>query len=104
MEQWGLSGAWSAWDGCAILRAMDAQRQFSDRMIEWLQALGLAEFAAAVLEAAGPLNILGAQAIFMIEPLVSAPRSALGELAQELEDPLRVEDLVRRLREQGGET
>jgi hypothetical protein len=81
---------------------MDAQRQFADRMIEWLQDMGLAEFAAAVFEAAGPLNILGAQAIFMIEPLVSAPGGALGEFARKLEDPLQVEDLVKRLREQGG--
>ncbi|HEY71456.1 MAG TPA: hypothetical protein G4O08_12825 [Anaerolineae bacterium] len=101
--KWGLSGAWSAWDGCAILRAMDAQRQFTDRMVEWLQAMGLAEFAAVVLEAAGPLNILGAQAIFMIEPLVSTPGGALGEFGQKLEDPLQVENLVRRLRKQGGE-
>ncbi len=81
---------------------MDAQRQFVDRMVEWLQAMGLAEFAAAALKAAGPLNLLGAQAIFMIEPLISAPGSALGEFAHRLEDPHQVEELVQRLREQGG--
>ncbi|MGD8814089.1 MAG: hypothetical protein PVI78_06390 [Anaerolineales bacterium] len=70
-------------------------------MIEWLQEMGLSDFIAAVLEAAGPLAILGAQAIFMIEPLVSTPGGRLGELAQKLEDPVQVEGLVKRLRDRG---
>ena len=94
-------GAWSAGVGCAILRAMDAQQRFADSMIEWLQDMGLADFIAAALEAAGPLALLGAQAIFMLEPLVSTPGGRLSKLAQTLEDPSQMEGLVQRLRARG---
>lgn len=81
---------------------MFSDKQLSGRVIGWLQGNGLADIAAVVLEAAGPLTILGAQAILMLEPLVSYRGSAVGELARSLEDPDQVADLVRRLRSQGG--
>jgi hypothetical protein len=71
-------------------------------MIEWLKKTGLAEITAVVLEAAGALTILGAQAVLMLEPLVSKPGGAVRDLARTLEDPVRVGDLVQRLRDQGG--
>ena len=80
---------------------MDAEKTFPDTLIDWLQNAGLAEFTAVVLEAAGPLTVLGAQAIFMLEPLVSSPGSELRGLAHTLDDPEQVENLVQRLRDQG---
>ncbi len=81
---------------------MEDDRQYPDKMIEWLKKTGLAEITAVVLEAAGPLTILGAQAVLMLEPLVSYPGGAVRDLARTLEDPVRVGDLVQRLRDQGG--
>ncbi len=95
-------GPWPVRDGCAILRAMDAEKQFQDELVDWLQKNGLAEVTAVLLEAAGPLSMLGAQALFMLEPLVSSPGSRLGELAHALEDKDQVRHLVQRLRDQGG--
>jgi hypothetical protein len=95
---------WPVRDGCAILRAMDAEKPFTENLVDWLQKAGLAEITAVMLEAAGPLTILGAQAIFMFEPLVSSPGSRLRELAHALEDKDQVGHLVQRLREQGEST
>jgi hypothetical protein len=81
---------------------MLSDKQLPGRMIGWLQNAGLAELTAVLLEAAGPLTNLGAQAILMVEPLVSHRGSAVGEFARTLEDPDRVADLVQRLRSQGG--
>jgi len=81
---------------------MLSDKQFPGQVIGWLQKTGLAEVAAIVLETAGPLRILGVQAILMLEPLVSYRGSAVGELARTLEDPDQVADLVQRLRSQGG--
>jgi hypothetical protein len=75
--------------------------QLPGKVVNWLQKTGLAEITAIVLESAGPLTILGAQAILMLEPLVSYRGSAVGELARALEDPDQVADLVQRLRSQG---
>ena len=83
---------------------MDVERIFPDILIDWLQNAGLAELAAVMLEAAGPLTVLGAQAIFMLEPLVRSSGSALGALAHSLEDSEQVENLVQRLRGHGGYT
>jgi hypothetical protein len=83
---------------------MDAEKPFTEKLVAWLQNAGLAEITAVFLEAAGPLTILGAQAIFMVEPLVSSPGSRLRELAHVLEDKDQVGHLVQRLREQGEST
>jgi hypothetical protein len=83
---------------------METDGQLPGKVIDWLRQAGLAEFTAVVLEAAGPLTFLGAQAILFLEPLVSSRGSSVGELARTLEDPDQVADLVQRLRSQGGTT
>lgn len=97
-------GSWSGRDGYAILRAMISDKRLPGKVVDWLQKTGLAEIAAIVLESAGPLTFLGAQAILLLEPLVSHRGSAVGELARSLEDPDQVAELVHRLRNQGEPT
>ena len=83
---------------------MDADRQYPEKLIDWLHEAGLAELAASLLEAAGPLAGLGAQALFMLEPLVSSGGSGFHKLALTLEDPDQVSRLVQRLRNHRGPT
>ncbi len=61
----------------------------------------LASLAAALLNAAGPFGFLGAQAVYLGQPALSAflPSSSLSALAHTLEDPAKVQALARRLQE-----
>ncbi len=70
----------------------------------WVEALdkwGLRDFAAWVLEAAGPLSLVGAQFIYMGQPFLRPLLSAdgLGALAQVLEDQNERQAFVGFLRE-----
>jgi hypothetical protein len=60
----------------------------------------LREFTASLLEAAGPLSLLGAQAIYLVEPFIPSRRAALRAWARLLEDPVRVRRWVRAVREE----
>jgi hypothetical protein len=68
-------------------------------LVAQLQARGLAAPAASLLEAFEPLTVLGAQALFMAQPLAGLAggswRALTGDLAATLETP----DGVRTLRE-----
>jgi hypothetical protein len=72
---------------------------------EWAQRLrrwGLNRFAAAFLEASGPLNLVGAQLIYFGQPVLS---SVVGDrhlttLAGILEDPGQTQALIECLREE----
>lgn len=63
-----------------------------------LRATGMGGILAVLLEAAGPLSVIGAQAAYLAEPLFGA--LDLGELGRVLEDPQQVNDLVEELRGQ----
>ena len=69
---------------------MDAQRAYWPIWIDTLHKQGLAELAAWVLEAAGPLNLLGAQILYIGQPFVSSPTSqsmhALANLLEKEEE------------------
>lgn len=57
---------------------------WADKLHRW----GLKDWTAAFLEAAGPLNVLGAQAIYLGQPLLNRalPEGHLEALASVLED------------------
>ena len=70
----------------------------------WAQSLrkrGLNQFAAAFLEAVGPLNLVGAQLVYLGQPLLSSvlPDSKLTMLAHMLEQPEQTEMFIHCLRE-----
>ena len=59
------------------------------------------ELAATTLEAAGPLNLLGAQLVYIGQPLLSSamPDDQLDALTRMLEDSSCTRDFVSYLRE-----
>ena len=66
---------------------MDSPRAYWPIWMEALQKQSLAELAAWVLEAAGPLNVLGAQVLYLGQPLVPpSTGQGLRALASLLED------------------
>ena len=62
---------------------------------------GLNQFAAAFLEAVGPLNLVGAQLVYLGQPVLSSvlPDGKLTMLAHMLEQPEQTEMFIRCLRE-----
>ena len=71
---------------------------------KWIQALyklRLQHFAAAFLEALGPINLLGAQLVYLSQPILSpfVPQEQSQDFASILEDPSETEIFVRALRE-----
>ncbi|MBN2145744.1 MAG: hypothetical protein JW726_00090 [Anaerolineales bacterium] len=66
-----------------------------------LARYGLREWVAALLEAAGPLNVLVAQVIYLGQPLLSpiVPADSLQALATVLEEPSQTQDFIHYLRE-----
>ena len=71
--------------------------------VERLQQLGLHTLTATVLEGSGPLNILGAQLVYLGQPVLNGlvPNESVQALAELLEDP---GDLARFLQALRGET
>ncbi len=62
---------------------------------------GFGSIFAAVLEAGGPLRVLGAQAAFLFDPLFSGRSGALTKFGEILEDPEAFEDLIEVLKDEG---
>jgi hypothetical protein len=62
---------------------------------------GLSNWAASLLEAAGPLSLVGAQAIYLTQPVLSSflPENQVNALAQLLEEPALVRSFAAMLRE-----
>jgi hypothetical protein len=81
---------------------MDGEGMTSERFAHQLKRVGMGKLAALLLDAAGPLTLFGAQALFMMDPLFGAFNSSVGDLARLLEDPEQISELVEYLRE-GGE-
>lgn len=71
---------------------MELSRAYWPAWLESLRKHGLAELAAWVLEASGPLSILGAQALYISQPLL--PEST-GQGIRALASLLEEEDEVR---------
>ena len=66
-----------------------------------LHAWGMNNLAATLLESGGPLSFLGAQALYMVAPLLGplTPDNDAMALAQILEDPDATRDLIKSLSE-----
>jgi predicted membrane protein len=78
---------------------MNPERAGVERVAGWLRRVGLDSLAAFLFEAAGPLTILGAQAAYLVEPFMGEAGAPIQDLAQILEDPDQVTELVERLRQ-----
>lgn len=89
---------WSVGRGCAILRVMTNEAVDSKRIADWLRERNLNEIAAFFIEATKPLNSLGAQAAYLVAPLVGGQNGPLHDLACILEDPDQVSNFVGHLK------
>lgn len=72
-------------------------RVWADRAHRW----GLGDWAASLLEAVGPLSVLGAQAVYLAHPLLSPliPEGHLDALANLLEESDQARAFTALLRE-----
>jgi hypothetical protein len=73
-------------------------RVWADQAYRW----GISDWTAALLDAIGPLSLLGAQAIYLAQPLLSPlfPGGHLSALAQLLEEPDQTRAFAALLREE----
>jgi hypothetical protein len=79
----------------AIMSAHDSVQDLA----RLLKRGGLGSIFAAVLEAAKPLRVLGAQAAFIIGPIFGGDSGTLSKLGEVLEDPEAFAILVDELRD-----
>jgi hypothetical protein len=70
---------------------------WADRLKDW----GMGEFAASILEALGPINLVGAQLVYISQPVLDDifPAEHLNALANLLEEPGQTKVFVNVLRE-----
>ena len=82
---------------------MDALRTYWPEWTESLRRLGLDGFAAWLLEAGGPVNIIGAQLLYIGQPFVTPQTSngisALANLLEQEDEARAFAALLRRSRE-----
>ncbi|MBN1669265.1 MAG: hypothetical protein JW862_19385 [Anaerolineales bacterium] len=81
---------------------MEAHRHIWQAWERALDRWGIKELVATLLEAIGPLNLLGAQVVYLGQPFLNRvlPAGYLDVLAGVLEDPEITQDFTRFLREQ----
>ena len=81
----------------SMKKDQDIWRVWSMTLHRW----GVKEWVADFLDAAGPLTVLGAQVIYVAQPLMSLafPERHLGALARLLEDTVQSRDFSNYLRE-----
>ena len=74
---------------------------YSAALARKLHIWGVNDLAAVLLESAGPLTFLGAQALYMAAPLLGplTPENEAMVLAQILEDPVSTQGLIKSLTE-----
>ncbi len=87
------------------MQATKLQPEYAEVMQSWaarLQHWRLNHLAAALLEAGGPLKLIGAQLVFISQPLFSGLLSSgrLDLLAGILEEPAQSDTFIRFLREE----
>jgi hypothetical protein len=80
---------------------MDSDRHIWRCWARNLQQWGVSDVVAAILDASGPLTVLGAQLIYISQPLLSRllPDEQLEGVARLLEDSSLTKDFVKFLRE-----
>jgi hypothetical protein len=77
---------------------VNKERNTSELAANWLRRHGLGIVAAGFLEAFRSLTYLGAQALFLVEPVIGGRNDSIQDFARLLEDPDQVDDLIHRLR------
>ena len=85
---------------------MENNRHIWQNWAENLHQWGLQELVATILEATSPLNLLGAQVVYLSQPLFSQvlPEGYLDALATMLEDPEETQVFTNILRQKGNQT
>jgi len=80
---------------------MNADQHIWQVWARYLQRWGVKDWAATLLEAVGPLAVLGAQAVYMGQPLLNQtiPEGHLDALTRLLEDSTNTRAFVDFLRE-----
>jgi len=78
--------------------AMKGRVKVQRRLAQILRRSGLGGLVAAFLDAGGPILQLGAQAAYLLNPLVSAPSGTWNEFGKIMEDPDAISDLIVMLR------
>ncbi len=80
---------------------MQADRQIWQAWAQKLHSWGLADLVASLLEVMGPVSWIGAQALYLSQPLFSLPTTrsqidALADLFEEPEDARTFIDMLRK--------
>ena len=80
---------------------MEPNAQIWQTWANTLHRWGLTNFAATLLEALGPLNLFGAQMIYLTQPVLTSlvPAAHLDALADLLEDTQTTQDFITVLRQ-----
>lgn len=80
---------------------MDTDQQLWRVWINALSRWGVRDWVASFLEAAGPLAILGAQMVYVVQPILNLalPENHVHAAARLLEEPVRTRAFVELLRE-----
>jgi hypothetical protein len=80
---------------------MSAEHPFWEIWAKTLRRWGMHTLAASLLEAAGPLTTLGAQALYLSQPVLSSimPRNHTDALATMLDNPAETQQFIVFLRE-----
>lgn len=95
---WGVLRIWPLLSVCAILRDKMMRVFNSSNLVNELKKLGIGSLIADLLEMGKPLGVVGAQLIYMFEPMTGDRSKEVRELGQSLEDPQRFQDLINELR------
>jgi hypothetical protein len=78
---------------------MESSRIFWQIWLDFLRRQGMADFAAWLLDAAGPLNFIGAQALYISQPFIpSTSIPGLRALAYLLEQEDEARDFTALLK------
>jgi hypothetical protein len=81
---------------------VDAYQQIWHSWAFKLHAWGVKDWLATLLEAVGPLSLLGAQMIYLSQPLLSVmlPGEQLKALSELLEEPDQMQSFINLLRQE----
>ena len=83
---------------------MTENRHIWQNWVDVLHKWGMQEVAATLLEATGPLNFVGAQAVYLSQPLLKTilPEDQINAFADLLDNPEETKAFTKFIREQKG--
>ena len=79
---------------------MESDHEFPAQLAHRLQQAGLGEFAALSLEAFGPMAPVASQLTLLVEPFLRGMGRPAHRLAQLLDDPSEMRELIALLRQE----